>query len=217
MLAFLSALAFIAKTNSQYSYYESLYYDYYENNDNNDNKENNKNQNKNENSYYYYLLLSSTRSSNLKIAAIYTASLALIISLFGSMSVLGFMSPKGRIMRPCCGTSSSKKKNLRLGVLMGFLFMLSNLTLICAAIFGDLHVQDYFEHKQNQAMPSYAVEETAFIFAILCAFLAITYMFLFGLIITFYSSFYDEDEEYTNNVQSTIPGKFFVVNSNQSY
>lgn len=79
-------------------------------------------------------------SRALAFSALWTAVLAAIMSVFGTV-ILGFQSPISGQYYLCCDRSVHKTTPLGLGSFIGALMMLANLTLICSVLFGEFEVR----------------------------------------------------------------------------
>jgi hypothetical protein len=77
-------------------------------------------------------------SRGMAVAALWTAVLATLISIFGTV-ILGWQSPTGRYYS-CCSTKVHQTNALSLGSFIGTVFMFANLTFICAILFGEFEV-----------------------------------------------------------------------------
>eukprot|EP00563_Minutocellus_polymorphus_P015567 CAMPEP_0181058148 /NCGR_PEP_ID=MMETSP1070-20121207/20646_1 /TAXON_ID=265543 /ORGANISM="Minutocellus polymorphus, Strain NH13" /LENGTH=219 /DNA_ID=CAMNT_0023137643 /DNA_START=81 /DNA_END=740 /DNA_ORIENTATION=- len=112
-------------------------------------------------------------------AGIYTATVAVGLSLYGSLAIVGFSSVRGQYIAPCLGGSgTADQSRMHLGIFMGALVLFSCLCLVCAVVFGEFRVEDYIEDervKDEAAIGSYAVERISSVLAGLCMFLAVLY------------------------------------------
>ena len=77
-------------------------------------------------------------SRAMAFAALWTAVLAALLSLFGTV-ILGFQSPMGQYYT-CCSSSVHRTTQLGLGSFIGALIMFANLTLVCSVLFGEFQV-----------------------------------------------------------------------------
>uniref|UniRef100_A0A7S4JI85 Uncharacterized protein n=1 Tax=Odontella aurita TaxID=265563 RepID=A0A7S4JI85_9STRA len=94
----------------------------------------------------YYPTLASTSSFGVKFAALYTATLAVALSLYGSMAVVGFSSIRGQYIAPCFGggggsVDSARRARIRLGAFMGCLIFFANLCVLIAVLLGEFRVR----------------------------------------------------------------------------
>ena len=106
---------------------------------------------------YYYNSLASVSSGSMTFAGIYTATVAVGLSLYGSLAIVGFSSVRGQYIAPCLGGGGTAvQSRMHLGIFMGALILFSCLCLVCAVVFGEFRVscacQEYgiyirvFEH-----------------------------------------------------------------------
>jgi len=89
--------------------------------------------------YEEYVALASLQSGTMTFAAIYTAIVALGLSLYGTTAIVGFTSLRGDYIAPCFSSGSS---NLKLGMFGGAVVFFANLLLVCAVIFGEVRVSN---------------------------------------------------------------------------
>ena len=90
---------------------------------------------------YYYNSLASVSSGSMTFAGIYTATVALGLSLYGSLAIVGFSSVRGQYIAPCLGGSGTAvQSRIHLGIFMGALVLFSCLCLVCAVVFGEFRV-----------------------------------------------------------------------------
>lgn len=100
---------------------------------------------------YYYGLLASVSSGSMTFAGIYTATVAVGLSLYGSLAIVGFSSVKGTYIAPCLGDGISEiQPRIHLGIFMGALVIFSNLCLVCAVIFSEFRVSSVFSLHESQ-------------------------------------------------------------------
>lgn len=127
----------------------------------------------------YYPALASASSFGVKFAALYTAALAVALSLYGSLAVVGFSSIRGQYIAPCfgggSGVDSALRARIRVGAFMGCLVFFSNLCLVVAVLLGEFRIEDYVDSDQKQDVDSYAIERVSHVMAVLCGFLAVLY------------------------------------------
>ena len=91
---------------------------------------------------YYYNSLASVSSGSMAFAGIYTATVAVGLSLYGSLAIVGFSSVQGQYIAPCLGGSGTYvQSRMHLGIFMGALVLFSCLCLVCAVVFGEFRVR----------------------------------------------------------------------------
>ena len=74
-------------------------------------------------------------------AGIYTATVAVGLSLYGSLAIVGFSSVRGQYIAPCLGDGGTAvQSRMHLGIFMGALILFSCLCLVCAVVFGEFRV-----------------------------------------------------------------------------
>jgi len=126
--------------------------------------------------FYYYNSLATVSSGSMTFAGIYTATMAVGLSLYGSLAIVGFSSVRGQYIAPCLGGSgTAAKSRMHLGIFMGALVLFSCLCLVCGVVFGEFRVDSYIVDDANDEIGSYAVERIATVLAGLCMFLAVLY------------------------------------------
>ena len=90
---------------------------------------------------YYYNSLASVSSGSMTFAGIYTATVAVGLSLYGSLAIVGFSSVRGQYIAPCLGVGGTAvQSRIHLGIFMGALILFSCLCLVCAVVFGEFRV-----------------------------------------------------------------------------
>ena len=90
---------------------------------------------------YYYNSLASVSSGSMTFAGIYTATVAVGLSLYGSLAIVGFSSVRGQYIAPCLGSGGTAvQSRIHLGIFMGALILFSCLGLVCAVVFGEFRV-----------------------------------------------------------------------------
>lgn len=90
---------------------------------------------------YYYNSLASVSSGSMTFAGIYTATVAVGLSLYGSLAIVGFSSVRGQYIAPCLGGGGTAvQSRMHLGIFMGALILFSCLCLVCAVVFGEFRV-----------------------------------------------------------------------------
>lgn len=77
-------------------------------------------------------------SRALFFAALWTAVLAILLSIFGAV-VLGWQSPTGEYYT-CCAPRVHRTTPLSLGTFLGGLIMFAGLNLACSVLFGEFEV-----------------------------------------------------------------------------
>jgi hypothetical protein len=118
----------------------------------------------------FFESLATTNSRGLVFAGVYTTVLGIALSLYGSTVVVGFMSAKGEYIPPCFSfrnmsitededgmneedsTTGPRKlwgEKIHRGIFLGSLVIFSNLMLLCAVIFGELQVRDFFLRRST--------------------------------------------------------------------
>lgn len=78
-------------------------------------------------------------SRAMAFAALWTAVLAALMGLFGTV-ILGLVEPLSGQYYTCCSSSVHRTTPLGLGSFIGSLFMFANLTLVCSVLFGEFEV-----------------------------------------------------------------------------
>ena len=135
-LAFIFAVSFAVDSASYGSDDDNLYgYNYNDNNNNNNNNNMNNQWNEQQPSI-------AITSQAMTFAALWTAILAGILGVFGTM-VLGVVSPTGTYYA-CCAQNVHRSTPVGIGAFIGALFMFANLTMVSAVIFGEFHVSQDF-------------------------------------------------------------------------
>jgi hypothetical protein len=170
LVAFITSVILVLHVHSKYKrleryYEEQLYNSQYYNYQNGgggegggvgEGGENNKNNNRHYEGHSAdarmeeYLILSAMSSKSLAFTALYTMSLSIALSLYGSTAIVGFMSLRGDYIAPCFSSSPSttsvRSSSLRVGIFGGAVILFANLLLLCAVIFGEVRVS---EHKKR--------------------------------------------------------------------
>lgn len=123
-------------------------------------------------------------------AAIWTAFLSLVIGIYGTV-VIGFVGLNGRYYW-CCSRTVHTTTPIILGTFMGALLMFSNLTLICAILFGEFNIRESNERgegeeggKEMREAMSAAYQTSSTAFSIMCIFLTVLYAGFAGLLFSF--------------------------------
>ncbi len=93
-------------------------------------------------------------SRAMAFAALWTAVLATLLSIFGTV-ILGWQSPTGQYYS-CCSLQVHRTTPLALGSFIGALLMFANLTLVCSVLFGEFEVREKQQKKSNDIDPSSA-------------------------------------------------------------
>lgn len=140
--ALITAAIMSARINSYYNNLAALYSDdgnYYYNNGQNQEESGSEDQNEEGNINQN---LSSISSHSIAFAGLYTACCSVAMSIFGSMSVVGFVSLTGNFIEPAWTRKESENKvgEKELGIFIGALFLFSNLCLVCAVVLGEFQV-----------------------------------------------------------------------------
>lgn len=132
----------------------------------------------------------SVTTRAMAFAAIWTAVLALVIGIYGTV-VIGFVSINGRYYW-CCSRSVHTTTPIILGTFMGALLMFSNLTLICAVLFGEFNIRESDDRedgeeggKEQREEMLAAYQKSSMAFSILCVFLTVLYAAFAGLLFSF--------------------------------
>jgi len=223
-IAFVSTFMYIVINNTRYhtfaersSYY---YYDDYsygdgqeegQESEDKEEKENDKDEYEGDDVYYYYPIVAGVRSHGLTFAVAYTTVLSTALTIFGTTAVIGCMSPTGTFISPCFSDTSGGPSPMRLGLFIGFLFMFSNLTMLCAVVFGEFWIADNYENKKKNNMPPYSAEIHATAFSGLCMFLSILYILFTGMVFVYYDSLVEEKSEEEAEKEKKNPG--FITNT----
>lgn len=188
--AFVVALIFAFSAKNTVNYY------YNNNNNNNNNQEENEEIN----------ITVSTRA--MAFAALWTAVLAGIIGVFGSVT-LGFQMPFGKYYW-CCAGNVHMTTPLVLGSFIGSLIMFANLTLVCAVMFGEFEILDYREgeerDREDEEISNIAIGRSSTAFALLCIFLTVLYAG-FGALTFSYSQSLLEENNADTRVEALMPSE----------
>jgi hypothetical protein len=155
-----------------HSYYKNLavssYYDYNNYNQDGNGQESGDAQ--------VYQALASVRSFSVIFAGLYTMILAGSLSFFGGMCCVGFISFKGKYVRPIwTGTDSSNVSPKNLGIFLGTLVLFSNLCLVIAVVLGEFQVGNYLDEKEKEELGNFAIEKTANLLGTMSMFLSVLY------------------------------------------
>lgn len=156
-----------------------------------------------------YEMLASVGSTSVVFAGLYTGCLALALSAFGAMSVVGCVSFRGNYIAPqYTGSDNNVVSKKNLGIFLGALVLFSNLCLVCAVVLGEFQVRqipsihhllrhlisnhftliffekvtNYLDNRQKQELGYFAIERISTVLGIMCMFLAVVY-FGFALVV----------------------------------
>jgi hypothetical protein len=94
------------------------------------------NENSMDRQYQEMMALTQLSSKSITFVALYTISLAVALSLYGSTAIVGFTSLQGVYIGPCF--SSALPPKLKVGIFGGSIIFFANLLLVCAVIFGEV-------------------------------------------------------------------------------
>lgn len=182
-LAFLLALVLTIQIESHYRRMERYYQDYegedgqdrYLNSQDNEQQEQGSQDNASgDKAEELYTFLAHTHSGSMLFCALYTMCWALVLTFYGSTSIVGFTSLRGDYIAPCIPTNT-RNASLRIGIFGGAIVMFANLLLVCAVIFGEFRVEDYRDGHEEEDVEPYAVERIATVLAVTCMFLSVLY------------------------------------------
>lgn len=133
-------------------------------------------------------------SRGMAVAALWTAVLATLISIFGTV-ILGWQSPTGRYYS-CCSTKVHQTNALSLGSFIGTVFMFANLTFICAILFGEFEIRDRCGEgegrKRDGVATASAVARSSTAFSIACLFLTLLYGGFVSILFVYSESILEE-------------------------
>lgn len=162
-----------------------------------------------------YDLLASVNSTAVTFSFLYTAILALLLTIYGSTYVVGFTTIGGKYVEPCFSSEESdgvdevavvgivdtelidgrsrRKEKLKIGVFMGLLVLFANLCLVTAVILGEVKVvkkndiDDMNEGGQdnNESVSTFAIEKIAAVIGVMSMFLSIIYLSYSFLLFSF--------------------------------
>lgn len=196
--AFILTLVYVGHVHTHYMrmehYYEEQYaYAQQQRNQYNDDANNNKNNNNNHNSqdereYEHRMQLAHVASRSMTFVSLYTMTLSVALVLYGSTAIVGFTSLRGVYIAPCFSSQGYSSK-LKVGLFGGAIIVFANLLLVCAVIFGEVHVQDWGQGDgRDEEGEPFEVERIATILAICCMFLSALYTIFAILLFLYYVS-----------------------------
>jgi predicted PurR-regulated permease PerM len=170
------------------------YYNYYWNYNNNNNNNNDNQQGSGDREGQMYQLLASVSSYSIIFVGIYTAALAMALTLFGGNCVVGFMSLSGDYIPPSwTGTGSEKVDTKFFGIFIGALVLLSNLFFIVAVVLGEFQISGVDE-RQKEEIGFFAVERTAAVLATIFMSLSVTYLIYSIVVFSFKDEIIQQQE-----------------------
>jgi len=194
IFAFATAIVLTVKVHTHYKYLERVYEgdDWYQANEAYYNYENNQEENNGEGSAdekyrdqirESYMLLSQMSAKSVTFVAFYTMILATVLSMYGSMAIVGFTSLRGVYIAPCLPIGKNK---LKVGIFGGAIVVFANLLLVSAVVLGEIQVNQNYEDEddperegeegnQNVEGEPYEVEKISSILAVTFIFLAALY------------------------------------------
>mmetsp|Transcript_3786 Transcript_3786/g.5688 ORF Transcript_3786/g.5688 Transcript_3786/m.5688 type:complete len:264 (-) Transcript_3786:163-954(-) len=231
LTAFVTAATLSASAYSYYnrmasSYAEGQYYgQYYE--DENQEQQSNDSADDAE----VYQALASVGSFSVIFAGLYTMLLAVALSCFGGMCVVGFVSPRGRYFPPMFtgtdtssatatssnATSSSSSSRAMdeqnthtvnpkyLGIFLGLLVLFSNLCLVAAVVLGEFQVGSYLDDRQKEEIGYFAIERAAIFLGTMSMFLAVLYFVYAVLLFTMKDVLIGEENDNKSSSGYTAP------------
>jgi len=168
LLALVTAAVMSSLTHSYYKNLAASSYNDYNYNEDEDGQ--------NSGDAQVYQALASVRSFSVIFAGLYTMILASALSCFGGMCCVGFVSFKGKYVKPIwTGTDSSNVSSKNLGIFLGALVLFSNLCLVIAVILGEFQVGNYLDEKQKEELGYFAIERTANLLGTMSMFLSVLY------------------------------------------
>jgi hypothetical protein len=190
LLAMITAIVMTVHVHARYKrmehYYEELYSSgYYDNQDDGDEKEG-EGEGDAQREFEEIMQLSQMASGSMTFVALYTTLIALTLALYGSTAIVGFTSLKGVYIAPCF--SSTRSSDLKVGIFGGAIVFFANLLLLCAVFFGEVRVEDWNDHRDEDAREPYEVERIATVLAVTFMFLSALYTIFAILLFLFYSS-----------------------------
>ena len=137
IVTLLTALAFIIALTFSFAAKNAYEDEDYYNNNNNNNEQAAEGAGAEQQQNQYEPELAVT-SRAMAFAALWTAVLATLLSIFGTV-ILGWQSPTGEYYT-CCSSQVHRTTPLALGSFIGALLMFANLTLVCSVLFGEFEV-----------------------------------------------------------------------------
>ena len=154
LLAFLTAIVLTIEIHTHYrrlvryyegdDWYQQYIDDAHNNGDNGDPEHGRDKENDWQKLGQEYLALCTLSAKGITFAALYTMTLAVGLSLYGSTAIVGFTSLRGVYIAPCF---SSDYNNMRVGIFGGAIVLFANLLLVCAVILGEVRVSDHKKKK----------------------------------------------------------------------
>jgi hypothetical protein len=90
----------------------------------------------------HYLEVSQMTSNSMTFVAVYTMSMAVALSMYGSTAIVGFTSLRGVYIAPCFSYPGPSR--LKVGIFGGAIIFFANLLLVCAVVFGEVRVRLLF-------------------------------------------------------------------------
>lgn len=123
-----------------------------------------------------YKVLESVSSFSVIFAGLYTVVLAFILSCFGSLCVVGYVSFKGKYIAPIyTGTGSSNVNPKFAGIFLGALVLFSNMCLVIAVILGEFEVGNYLDQHEKQELGYFRIEKISRLLATIAMGLSLLY------------------------------------------
>jgi hypothetical protein len=152
--------------------------------------------------------LAHVSSKSMTFVALYTMSMAVALVMYGSTAIVGFTSLRGVYIAPCFSTPGYSSK-LKVGIFGGAIIIFANLLLVCAAIFGEVRVEDWKEGDQQdgEERVPYEVERIATILAVCCMFLSALYTIFAILLFLYYGgddTGLEDDDDVVNKSMPSI-------------
>lgn len=140
LVALIGATVVTIQTHARYKRMERYYEEQwqYENQYNYNNGEGERKEDRNK-EFENYMRLSQTSSKSMAFVAIYTTTMAIALSLYGSTAIVGFTSLRGVFITPCFSYPVPSK--LKVGIFGGAIIFFANLLLVVAVIFGEVTVR----------------------------------------------------------------------------
>ena len=89
--------------------------------------------------YEQFLQLSRMGSASMTFVALYTAAMAVALTMYGSTAIVGFTSLRGVYIAPCFSYPSASR--FKVGIFGGAIIFFANLLLVCAVVFGEVRVR----------------------------------------------------------------------------
>jgi hypothetical protein len=140
LVAFMTATVLTIRETTHYRHLERAnaennYNNYNEDQNNDQQSHDDGEEDRQQDASQIYALLSSTSSGAVTFCALYTVTLALAISLYGSTAIVGFMSLKGDYIAPCFPSD-----RMRVGIFGGALVVFANLLMVLGVVLGEFRV-----------------------------------------------------------------------------